>query len=120
MGGEWQLDLSMANCYFIRPKGMQHCYISFFMLLISNALLILARHRSGYSVEHMQTLASVVTPRERKMLGALFAVGTEGSISSVMGNNTAGVQRAPKLPDMSNQRNRVNPYRSPQTWGRKP
>jgi len=29
--------------------------------------------------------------------------------------NTAGVQRAPKLPDMSNQRNRVNPYRSPQS-----
>jgi hypothetical protein len=39
----------------------------------------------GYSVEQMQTLASVVTRRERKMLGALFAVGTEGSISSVMG-----------------------------------
>ena len=34
--------------------------------------------------------------------------------------NTAGIQRAPKLPDMSNQRNRVNPYRSRQTWGRKP
>ena len=31
--------LSMANCYFAKP----HCYIPFFMLLISNALLILAR-----------------------------------------------------------------------------
>jgi len=36
----------------------------------------------------MQTLASVVTRRERKMLGALFAVGTECSVSSVMGNTT--------------------------------
>ena len=40
------------------------------------------------------------------MLGALFAVGTEGVISSVMGDTT--------LP-ASNQRNRVNPYRSPQS-----
>ena len=32
----------MANCYFAKPHGM-HCYIPFFMLLISNALLILAR-----------------------------------------------------------------------------
>ena len=38
--------LSMANCYFARPHDMQHCYIPFFMLLISNALLVLARHRS--------------------------------------------------------------------------
>jgi hypothetical protein len=29
---------TMANCYFIKPKGMQHCYIPFFMLLISRAL----------------------------------------------------------------------------------
>jgi hypothetical protein len=29
---------------FDQAKGMQHCYIPFFMLLISNALLILARH----------------------------------------------------------------------------
>ena len=41
----------------------------------------------------MQTLASVVTRRERKMLGALFAVGTEGSISSVMGNTTLSAFR---------------------------
>jgi DNA-directed RNA polymerase specialized sigma24 family protein len=25
----------MANCYFAKPHGMQHCYIPFFMLLIS-------------------------------------------------------------------------------------
>jgi hypothetical protein len=37
-------DVSMANCYFAKPHGMQHCYIPFFMLLISNALLVLARH----------------------------------------------------------------------------
>jgi hypothetical protein len=35
----------MANCYFAKPHGMQHCCIPFSMLLISNALLILARHR---------------------------------------------------------------------------
>jgi hypothetical protein len=33
----------MANCYFAEPHGMKHCYIPFFMLLISNALLVLAR-----------------------------------------------------------------------------
>jgi hypothetical protein len=37
-------DLFMANCYFAKPQGMQHCYIPFFMLLISNALLVLVRH----------------------------------------------------------------------------
>jgi hypothetical protein len=38
-------DLSMANCYFVKLHGMQHCCILFFMLLlISNALLVLARH----------------------------------------------------------------------------
>jgi hypothetical protein len=36
--------LSMANCYFATPHGM-HCYIPFSMLLISNAPLVLARHR---------------------------------------------------------------------------
>jgi transposase len=36
--------VSMANCYFAKPHGMQHCYISFFMLLIPNGLLVLARH----------------------------------------------------------------------------
>jgi hypothetical protein len=35
----------MANCYFGEPHGMKHCYIPFFMLLISNALLVLARHK---------------------------------------------------------------------------
>jgi len=97
MGGEWQLDLSMANCYFIRPKGMQHCYISFFMLLISNALLILARHRSGYSVEHMQTLVSVVNSRERKMLGALLQWERRLVDPSSWAHDTAGVKGAPKL-----------------------
>jgi hypothetical protein len=38
-------SLSMANCYFAKPHGMQHCYITFFMLLIPNGLLVLARHR---------------------------------------------------------------------------
>jgi hypothetical protein len=38
--------VSMANCYFAKPHGMQHCYIPFFILLISNALLVLARHRA--------------------------------------------------------------------------
>ena len=40
---------------------------------------------SGYSVEHMQTLVSVVTTKERKMLGALIAVGTKARKSFVMG-----------------------------------
>jgi hypothetical protein len=39
------ISVSMANCYFAEPHGMKHCYIPFFMLLISNALLVLARHR---------------------------------------------------------------------------
>ena len=40
--------VSMANCYFATPHRMKHCYIPFFMLLISNALLVLARHRGRY------------------------------------------------------------------------
>jgi hypothetical protein len=52
------------------------------------------------------------------MLGALFAVGTEGCISSVMGNTTLPAYRGHlNYLDMSNQRNRVNPYRSPHTRG---
>jgi hypothetical protein len=52
------------------------------------------------------------------MLGALFAVGTEGSISSVMGNtNTAGLERAPKLPDMSNQAEQSKPVSFPTNVG---
>jgi hypothetical protein len=43
------MGVSMANCYFAKPQGMQHCYIPFFMLLISNALLVLARHRAKSS-----------------------------------------------------------------------
>ena len=43
-------SVSMANCYFAKPQGMQHCYIPFFMLLISNALLVLARHRPAPSL----------------------------------------------------------------------
>jgi hypothetical protein len=39
------ISMSMANCYFAEPHGMKHCYIPFFMLLISNALLVLARDR---------------------------------------------------------------------------
>jgi hypothetical protein len=39
------ISVSTANCYFAEPHGMKHCYIPFFMLLISNALLVLARHR---------------------------------------------------------------------------
>ena len=42
-----QNQMSMANCYFDKPHGMQHCYIPFSMLLISNALLTLAWHRCG-------------------------------------------------------------------------
>jgi site-specific recombinase XerD len=42
------LHLSMANCCFAKPHGMQHCCIPFVMLLISNALLILARHSRRY------------------------------------------------------------------------
>jgi hypothetical protein len=38
------ISVSMANCYFAEPHGMKYCYIPFFMLLISNALLVLARH----------------------------------------------------------------------------
>ena len=72
-------------------------------------------------VSIMQTLESVVMTRERKMLGALTAVGTEVSRSSVMGNATLPAYREHlNYLDVSNQRNRVSPYRSPQTWGRKP
>ena len=72
-------------------------------------------------VSIMQTLESVVMTRERKMLGALTAVGTEVSGSSVMGNTTLPAYREHlNYLDVSNQRNRVSPYRSPQTWGRKP
>ena len=28
------VDVSMANCYFAKPHGVQHCYIPFSMLLI--------------------------------------------------------------------------------------
>jgi hypothetical protein len=72
-------------------------------------------------VSIMQTLESVVMTRERKMLGAPTAVGTEVSRSSVMGNTTLSAYREHlNYLDVSNQRNRVSPYRSPQTWGRKP
>ena len=72
-------------------------------------------------VSIMQTLESVVMTRERKMLGALIAVGTEVFRSSVMGNTTLPAYREHlNYLDVSNQRNRVSPYRSPQTWGRKP
>ena len=65
-------------------------------------------------VSIMQTLESVVMTRERKMLGALIAVGTEAPSSSVMGNTTLPAYREHlNYLDMSNQRNRVSPYRSP-------
>jgi hypothetical protein len=76
---------------------------------------------AGYSAEQMQTLASVVNPKGAEDARRSFCSGHGGFYLLRHGQyNTAGVQRAPKLPDMSNQRNRVNPYRSPQTWGRKP
>src|SRR5260370_6529924 len=53
--------LSMANCYFAKPQGMQHCYIPFFMLLISNALLVLARHRCG-ECSHFRDLSGYDCP----------------------------------------------------------
>jgi hypothetical protein len=46
----------MANCYFAEPHGMKHCYIPFFILLISNALLVLARHTTLGSRVHVQTV----------------------------------------------------------------
>ena len=33
-------SLSMANCYFAKPDGIQHCSVAFFMLLIPNRLLV--------------------------------------------------------------------------------
>lgn len=38
----------MANCYFAKPHDIQHCCIPFFMLLIPNALLFVARHTSNH------------------------------------------------------------------------
>jgi hypothetical protein len=62
----------------------------------------------------MQILASVVMLRERKMLGALTAAGTEGSTSSVMGNTTLSAHREHLNYRLTSvQRNRVSPYRSP-------
>ena len=40
----------MANCYFAKPHGMQHCHTPFFMLLIPNAFLIVARHTQNACV----------------------------------------------------------------------
>jgi len=52
------ISVSMANCYFAEPLGMKHCYIPFFMLLISNALLVLARHSSKtLRLRHPATLS---------------------------------------------------------------
>jgi hypothetical protein len=47
----------MANCFFAKPNGMQHCCIPFFMLLIPNVLLILARH-----TEALEEFAAVAEP----------------------------------------------------------
>jgi hypothetical protein len=49
-------NLSMANCYFAKPHGMQHCYIPFFMLLIPNGLLVLARHTMSLERANYQHL----------------------------------------------------------------
>ena len=48
--------LSMADCYFAKPNGMQHCCIPFFMLLIPNALLILAKHNLLFAVARKLSL----------------------------------------------------------------
>src|SRR6267154_318638 len=59
----------------------------------------------------MQTLVSVVTGKEWKMLGIPFAAGTEAPLSSVMGK-----QRCRRIestyPIVSPQQNRISPYRS--------
>lgn len=69
-------------------------------------------------VSIMQTLESVVMTRERKMLGALTAVGTEVFRSSVMGNTTLPAYREHlNYLDMSNQRNRVSPLIVPHKRG---
>jgi hypothetical protein len=56
---------------------------------------LLASSGDGARVGHMVStckLVSAVTSRERKVLGALFAVGTWASNSFVIGkNHTAGV-----------------------------
>jgi hypothetical protein len=52
---------------------------------------------SGYSVEHMQTLVSVVNSRERKMLGALLQWERRLVDPSSWAHDTAGVKGAPKL-----------------------
>jgi hypothetical protein len=33
MRKEVRSDLSMANCYFAKPHGMQHCYIPFLYVI---------------------------------------------------------------------------------------
>jgi hypothetical protein len=68
----------MANCYFAEPHGMKHCYIPFFMLLISNALLVLARHNPVQyrlwrllSVVRSCALTSAVPERGSSYRGAI-------------------------------------------------
>jgi hypothetical protein len=60
----------------------------------------------------MQTLVSVVTLRERKMLCAPLAAGTEAPTFSVMGEPRC--RRTESTYSIKScQRNRVSPYRSP-------
>jgi hypothetical protein len=67
--------LSMANCYFAKPDGIQHCYVAFFMLLIPNGLLVLARYRSEYIYAHSpKRLCAFLLPNETKSAEVLPAV----------------------------------------------
>jgi hypothetical protein len=55
------------------------------------------------------------------MLGALIAVGTKARVSFVMGiHHCRRIGSTYTIFFELSPRNRVNPYRSPQTWGRKP
>ena len=49
--------------------------------------------RVGSMVSRCKLSQASLPSRERKMLGALFAVGTEGVISSVMGDTTLPAYR---------------------------
>jgi hypothetical protein len=78
--------LSMANCCFAKPHRMKHCYIPFLMLLISNALLILARHS-------LTNVANAVKLKPSALKSENVAIGNLVSISRVMilGKSTNGI-----------------------------
>lgn len=68
-------SLSMANCYFAKPDGIQHCSVAFFMLLIPNRLLVLARYRSECIYAHSpKTPVCVPVTNETKSAEVLPAV----------------------------------------------